>query len=105
MRAKLVIGLILALRCSAGTLTRDCWLTAVSLKPELLPKLAEVLGVSVDHLLGAQRSPRSNNGPIGKLRKVFEAASALPRYQQQRVIAIVEDILISYHTKASQDRD
>lgn len=79
--------------------------TAVSLKPELLPKLAEVLGVSVDHLLGAQGRPRSSNGPIGKLRKVFEAASALPRYQQQRVIAIVEDILISYHTKASQDRD
>jgi transcriptional regulator with XRE-family HTH domain len=73
---------------------------AVSLKPEYLPKLSEALGVSVDHLLGIeQRRGRKSNGPTGKLRRLFEEANNLPRYQQQRVIAIVEDMLVAQRAK------
>jgi len=74
--------------------------SAVSLKPEYLPKLAEMLGVSIESLLGVEERPRSTSGPGGKLRRIFEEASRLPRYQQQRVIAIVEDMLIAQRTKA-----
>lgn len=76
--------------------------TECSLKPEVLPQLAQILGVSVDHLLGITVSSRGGSGksgPTGKLRKVFEAANALPRYQQQRIIALVEDILFAYHSR------
>jgi transcriptional regulator with XRE-family HTH domain len=74
--------------------------SAVSLKPEYLPKLATLFGVSVDHLLGIQERPRNGCGPTGKLRRVFEEVSGLPRYQQQRVIAIVEDMLVAQRAKA-----
>lgn len=75
--------------------------SAVSLKPEYLPKLSQALGVSVDHLLGIeQRLSRGTGGPTGKLRLLFEEANRLPRYQQQRVIAIVEDMLVAQRAKA-----
>jgi len=75
--------------------------SVVSLKPEYLPKLSQVLGVAVDHLLGIeQRQTRKAGGPTGKLRRLFEEANRLPRYQQQRVIAIVEDMLVAQRTKA-----
>ena len=74
--------------------------SAVSLKPEYLPKLSQALGVSVDHLLGIeQRRGSKANGPTGKLRRLFEEANNLPRYQQQRVIAIVEDMLVAQRAK------
>ena len=73
--------------------------SAVSLKPEYLPKLADLFGVSVDHLLGIKPQPRNASGPTGKLRRIFEEASVLPRYQQQRVIAIVEDMLVAQRSK------
>ncbi len=73
--------------------------SAVSLKPEYLPKLADLFGVSVDLLLGIKPQPRNSSGPTGKLRRIFEEASELPRYQQQRVIAIVEDMLVAQRSK------
>lgn len=74
--------------------------SAVSLKPEYLPRLADLFGVSLDHLLGIERRPRHGSGPTGKLRRVFEDVSGLPRYQQQRVIAIIEDMLVAQRSKA-----
>ncbi len=74
---------------------------SVSLKPEYLPKLAQVLDVSVDYLLDIEPRPRSGSGPTGKVRQVFEAVSQMPRYQQQRVIAIVEDMIVAQRAKAS----
>lgn len=75
--------------------------SAVSLKPEYLPKLAELLGVPVDQLLGAApRSARSSSGPTGKLRRLFEEANQLPRSQQQRVMTVLEDMLVAQRAKA-----
>ncbi|MCF6313127.1 MAG: helix-turn-helix transcriptional regulator [Verrucomicrobiales bacterium] len=65
-------------------------------KVELLPKMAEILGVSVEEILGQPRPKRNPIAP-GKLGQVFEAASELPRRQQQKIIDFVEPFIISYH--------
>jgi transcriptional regulator with XRE-family HTH domain len=78
--------------------------TGGSFHPEVLLKLAQVLGMPVGHLLG-ETPLRSSSGPAGKLRKVFEAANSLPRYHQRRIIALIEDILTAYQTKAAQKHD
>ncbi|MGH8018618.1 MAG: helix-turn-helix domain-containing protein [Opitutaceae bacterium] len=57
---------------------------------EILPALARELGVSVDELLGVRPIKARPAGPEGKLRKVFERASKLPRAQQAKVAEFVE---------------
>ena len=75
--------------------------SAVSLKPEYLPKLAEVLGVPVASLLGVEAPPtRSASGPTGKLRRLFEEANQLPRSQQARVMTVLEDMLVAQRARA-----
>jgi hypothetical protein len=37
--------------------------------------------------------------PTGKARKLFEGVSKLPRSQQQRILAMVEDMLIAQEAK------
>jgi len=61
-------------------------------KVELLPQLAAILGVSVEEVLGHPRPKRSPVAP-GKLGQVFEAASKLPRRQQQKIIEFVEPFI------------
>ena len=63
----------------------------VSLKPEQLIKLAQVLGVSVDVLLeGGNGSQARRGGPTGRVRRVFEGVSKLSRSQQQKIVDVVE---------------
>jgi transcriptional regulator with XRE-family HTH domain len=59
---------------------------------ELLPRLASILGVSVEEVLG---QPRPKRAPIvpGKLARVFEKASRLPRRQQEKIIEFVEPFI------------
>ena len=68
---------------------------------EVLPKMAKAFGVRVDDLLVAaeRRSPR-RSGPVGKLQRVFEQASALPRTKQELVVQFVAT-LVEQHKKAS----
>jgi transcriptional regulator with XRE-family HTH domain len=61
-----------------------------ALKPDLLARLADVLGVTVEHLLGTAEPPKRGSGPAGKLRQIFERASKLPRHQQAKVAEFVE---------------
>lgn len=74
---------------------------SVSLKPEYLPKLAKALGMSVEDLLGVAPSTRRGSGPTGKVHQIFEAVTRMPRYQQQRVIAIVEDMIAAQRGKGT----
>ena len=63
---------------------------AQSIRSDTLAKLAQVLGVSADELLGT-RPPRSRaSKPIGKARQLFEAVSKLPRRQQEKIAAVIE---------------
>jgi hypothetical protein len=61
-------------------------------------KLAEVLGVPADYSIGRDTKKRGN-GPVGKARLLFEKVSQLPRTQQQRILATVEDMLIAQNAK------
>ena len=72
--------------------------SAVALKAEQLLALSEVLQVSVDELLGKQSSKRGN-GPTGRAQKLFEEVSLLPRRKQERILAMVEDMLIAQAAK------
>jgi transcriptional regulator with XRE-family HTH domain len=75
-------------------------------RSDVLPKLAQVLGVRVEELLlietahgktASATTPRHNapsgNGPKGKVRQVFEEVSTLPRTQQQRILDVVQAMI------------
>jgi transcriptional regulator with XRE-family HTH domain len=71
---------------------------AVGLRAAQLAQLAEALGVSADYFLGRDAKKRGS-GPAGKARLIFERVSQLPRFQQQRILATVEDMLIAQSAK------
>ena len=56
-------------------------------RSEVLLKMAEVLGVTVEALLSGR--PSRKGGPVGRVRKLFEEVSALPRHQQDKVVEFV----------------
>ena len=64
-----------------------------SIRSDTLTKLVTLLEISADELLGL-KAPRSS-GPSGRLRQVFEEASKLPRRQQQRIVGVVEDMIVA----------
>jgi len=70
---------------------------SVALKPEYLPKLAEMLGVSVDELVGKAAAKRGMAAkaaaPAGRARQVFDAVLKLPRKQQAKVLEMAEGFL------------
>lgn len=62
---------------------------------ELLPSLAQALGVSVDDLLGITKK-KTSVAPAGKARLAFEAVSRLPRKQQEKILDVV-NALVAQH--------
>ena len=73
----------------------------VALKPEQLSALADALGVTTDTLLGRDDGKRRGTGPKGKAKLVFEEVSQLPRRQQEKILATVEDMLVARRVKTS----
>jgi len=73
----------------------------VAVRPEMLAKISEVLGVSLDELIGGNGAPRKPTGPAGRVRRVFEEVSRLPRNQQQRIAGVVEDMLTAQRVAVS----
>jgi transcriptional regulator with XRE-family HTH domain len=69
----------------------------VALRPDQLQMLAEVFGVSVEELIGSDDPKKRGAGPVGKMRRIFEEASKLPRSQQRQISAVVE-ALIARHS-------
>jgi transcriptional regulator with XRE-family HTH domain len=71
-------------------------------RSDVLPKMAEVLGVSVEQLLRIDAPPpKRGTGPVGMVRKVFDEVSKLPRRQQQKIVEFVSALLDQYKQKAS----
>jgi transcriptional regulator with XRE-family HTH domain len=62
----------------------------VALRPDQIARLAEILNVPVEQLIGIKASATRASGPTGKVRKVFEEVSRLPRHQQAKVVEFVE---------------
>src|SRR5215475_9711620 len=57
----------------------------------LAPPMARALGVSVDELLGeTEKKRRAAVRPTGRMRRLFEAASKLPRSQKEKIAASLE---------------
>lgn len=76
-------------------------------RSDILPKMAKVLGVSVEALLGEhgindQPLPLSlAPGPTGQVQRAFEKVRRLPRRQQQKVVEFVLAFVNEYYRKAS----
>lgn len=68
---------------------------------EVLPGLARLLGVSVDNILGVEPIKPKRQAAKGKLQVLFEAASKLPRRQQEKVIAVLEPFISVHADKAA----
>jgi len=56
----------------------------------------EALNVSVDDLVATNGTKKRGSGPTGKMKQLFEAASRLPRRQQQKIAALLEPF-IAHH--------
>jgi len=67
---------------------------------EVLPKLAEALGVSIDALLGVMPPKPKRQAAKGRLQQVFESAGRLPRRQQEKIVEVVE-AMVEKHSKAA----
>ena len=67
---------------------------------EVLPKLADTLGVSVDVLLGVTPPKPKRQAAKGRLQQVFESAAKLPRRQQGKIVEVVE-AMVAQHSKAA----
>jgi len=67
--------------------------STTALRPEHFSRLATVLNVSVDYLLGHGKELQRGAGPVGKTRRVFEQVSGLSRSQQQHIVRVVEDLI------------
>ena len=63
---------------------------------EVLPKLADALGVSIDTLLGVTAPKPKRQAAKGRLQRVFEGASKLPRRQQEKVAEFVEAFVVQH---------
>jgi transcriptional regulator with XRE-family HTH domain len=71
-------------------------------RSDVLPKLAEALGVDVKALLEIDAKPqRPSARPPGKLRRAFEEVQKLPRRQQDKIVETVEALVEQYKRKAS----
>jgi transcriptional regulator with XRE-family HTH domain len=72
----------------------------VALRAEQLRSLAEALNVSSDYLIGVSPHRNETNAlPSGKIGRLFEQVSKLPRRQREKVVEFVEAFL-QYKTAA-----
>jgi hypothetical protein len=56
--------------------------------------VVKVLGVSLGELLGISNGGRrTKRGPKSQLERQPEAVATLPRYQQQKILAVVEAMI------------
>jgi transcriptional regulator with XRE-family HTH domain len=72
-------------------------------RSEVLPKMAEALGVTVEDLLIVgdekplrKKAAKSNGRPAGKVRKVFDRVSKLPRRQQEHIVNWISAYVSQY---------
>jgi transcriptional regulator with XRE-family HTH domain len=57
-------------------------------RADLLAPIADALGCTIEDLLGRPTKRKAPTG--GKMRQLFEAASELPRRQQDKIVSVLE---------------
>jgi transcriptional regulator with XRE-family HTH domain len=69
-------------------------------RSEVLPKMADALGVRIEDLLNGSAVTRmvktGKSKPVGKVRQAFEEVSKLPRRQQDKVVEFVTAFVQHY---------
>jgi len=60
-------------------------------KSEYLLPVSEILGVSIEELLGLPR--RRTSAPAGRARQTFEDVSKLPRSRQKKILDVVDALI------------
>lgn len=65
-------------------------------RSDVLPKMAKVLGVRIEQMLEGALPETRRAGPVGKVQKIFEEVSTLPRRQQDRIIETVSALVAQY---------
>ena len=75
---------------------------ATHLPSHLLPKLAELLGVSVETLLGTEptNGKKAKRGPKSELERRFEKVRALPKKEQDLAIDMLDRIINAASSKS-----
>jgi transcriptional regulator with XRE-family HTH domain len=70
-------------------------------RSDVLPAMADMLGVRVEELLGheVKRKP-TTAAPSGRARQVFDKVSKLPKRQQQKILEVVE-AFVAQHANAA----
>ena len=73
-------------------------------RSDVLLNLAKVLGVSVEKLLTDEEVRPKRGGPVGKVQKLFDEVSDLPRRQQEKVVEFVSAFVNQYKDNATSNR-
>jgi len=70
-------------------------------RSDVLPQMARALGVRIEDLLHPSNGAAApkKGGPKGKVRKLFEEVSRLPRRQQEKVVEFVSAFVTQYEQK------
>ena len=65
---------------------------------EFVRQAARILDMSVAELLGEELQIKRarKTGPAGKVHKIFEEVSKLPRRQQERIVEVVSALVSQY---------
>lgn len=68
-------------------------------RSDAIPKLARALGVRVEDLFAEKTALPRPSGPVGKVRKLFDEVSKLPRRQQDRIVEFLAPIVEEFKRK------
>lgn len=69
-------------------------------RSDTLPRLAKILGVRVETILNVHADKViRRGGPTGKVQKVFENVSQLPRKQQEKIVEFVSAFVNQYQNQ------
>ena len=62
-------------------------------RSNLLPKIANILGVPVESVLGTPVEKPKKQLPSSRLGKAFDSVSKLPRHKQKQIVQVVEALV------------
>jgi transcriptional regulator with XRE-family HTH domain len=65
-------------------------------RSDVIPKLARALGVRIEDLFAETVTPPRRNGPVGKVRNLFEEVANLPRGQQDKIVEFLAPVIEKY---------
>ena len=68
-------------------------------KSDVLPMMAKVLNISIDYLLTGEDGNKGRPGPKTKIEKSFSEISSLPKPQQEKILDVVDALVMQGKSK------